>query len=131
MAPGSRPEPEDLCVAWDGTALHRGYQAVLHDHVDHQRLVALGVEEDDDLVAFVAHDDAGAELLVRYLRVDGEGASVFRVLLPLLEVLLRQARLAIIAVAAEVVALLAEVIEQEMPPALGRFGVAFNDLDAA
>ena len=105
-------------------------QVVLGHGGEAERLVADLVEEDDEPVVLDAHDDAVPPLRVLDRRLDGE-----RGVGPRLRgggALLGGAGAGVaVAVAAGLVELLAEVAEQELPPALGGLGVSAHHLHAA
>src|SRR5579884_4314809 len=94
------------------------------DNIDGEGFVADGVEEDNHLVALVAHNGAFAPGLVNHLAVDGE-RLVARLLLNI------QPGLTDIAEAAGTLIWLAEVVEQ-IGTAAGRLqlGIAAYHFDA-
>src|SRR3954471_13805725 len=110
-----RRADEDLgAVGPDTSAGAAGEQVVVEGGSPGERLVAALLEQDDGPVVLVPHDDAGTPLGVLDRGVHRERVVV--VLDPLLG---RRPRAAGVAVAARLLQLLAEVAEQELPPAAG------------
>src|SRR4051812_41654352 len=101
-------------------------QVVGDDRLQGQRLVADLLEQDDDAVVLVPHDDAGTPLGVLDGGVDREGVFV------VVDVLfVGRSGAAVVAVATWLLELLAEVAEQQLAAATGRLGVAAHHLDPA